>query len=308
MRKLISAVLIVGFLSVCLPCAAFSQTTPAPHPPKPATPPQKQVSSPTEPPKAAPAASPQPAPQAAQPNVGVAPEKKSDQRTYLQKAFAPENLSNWLLAIVGICGIGMAYGSLRTLIDQARATRTAADASKIAADAALLNAQAVINSERAWIATFVANNSYDLYGHPDAVPKFQLGIKNSGRTPGVVSRILLKFEKRASLDDLPPDPPLDITSILVVNNVTIVPGEDDQLFVQATIDGEEALSSDERSAVAENRLFLLAYGSVIYTDVLKPDFANPHSTAFCFVYAVASPVLHGFQVCFETPPSYRERT
>ena len=46
-----------------------------------------------------------------------------DNRSYLQKAIAPETLSNWLLAAVGICAAIMAWRTLLTLMNQTIATK-----------------------------------------------------------------------------------------------------------------------------------------------------------------------------------------
>src|ERR1700731_1938033 len=57
----------------------------------------------------------------AQPTTETKPNGKSDNRTYLQRAFAPETLVNWLLFAVGVFGVGFAWKTLRTLIEQTNA-------------------------------------------------------------------------------------------------------------------------------------------------------------------------------------------
>lgn len=182
-----------------------------------------------------------------------------------------------------------------------------AQAAKASADAALLNAQGVINAERAWITGSVGERSYRLFGNPTIVPAFELSLRNSGRTPGMVSRMAMRFEKRQTLDDLPPEPPLDITSIVELGRTLII-RDDLPISLTTPIDGGERLTPEDWAAVRDRKLFLLAYGFIEYTNVLNPNFENPHKTSFCFVYAVASPVSHGFQVCFTAPASYREAT
>ncbi len=226
-----------------------------------------------------------------------------------------------VLVVIGGFGVFYAYRTLRAIQGQLAAIKDAgiqtdqiilnaeklAQSAKASADAALLNAQGVVNAERAWITGSVGENSYRLFGNPTIIPAFELSLKNSGRTPGIVFRMAMKFEKRQTLDDLPPEPPLDISSIFEMGRTLII-RDDPAISLTAPIDGRERLTPEDWAAVRDRKLFLVVYGFIEYTNVIKPDFANPHKTSFCFAYAFANPVSHGFQACFTAPASYREVT
>jgi hypothetical protein len=220
---------------------------------------------------------------------------------------SPSSWSNWALVLVGIAGTLLALRSLGIIRQQTQHTKTAAEAAKASADAAFLSAQGIINAERAWITGSIGRESYRLYGNPSIVPEFQLTLTNSGRTPGVVSRVMMRFIKLPTLADLPPKPPLDIRHIADLGNTLIV-REERPLSITTPIEEEKALNPEEVNAVKDGKLFLLVFGFIEYTNVIKPDFANPHKAGFCFVYAVASPTSYGFQTCFTAPASYREMT
>jgi hypothetical protein len=166
----------------------------------------------------------------------------------------------------------------------------------------MLNAKAVINSERALIEGIVDEDSFRLFGNPSVVPRFWLGIKNNGRTPARIKRILMMFQKRKSLDDLPAEPDFDFLGI--ANIVHYISKEDDTFRISRTIEDDSPLSDAEVNDIREGHLFLLVYGTIEYTDILE----NIHETGFAFMYAYGSPIHHGFQTCFQVPESYRKHT
>jgi hypothetical protein len=233
-----------------------------------------------------------------QPAREPVPERKPDNGPYLQRAFAPESLVNWLLFGVGALGVGFAWKTLRTLVKQTEAT-------KIAADAALLNAKAILKSERPWVIGIVEEGTFEL-GRYNEVPKFWLGIRNTGRTAGKLTRILLKFEKRASLDGLQGiEHDLDAACICPLPFVLIVP-KDHAFKIPATIAGELPITLQESKAIGSGSLFLVAYGVIEYEDT----FENPgrHTSGFFFKYVVTDSAHHGFQICLSGPSDYLQMT
>jgi hypothetical protein len=178
-----------------------------------------------------------------------------------------------------------------------------ADAAKNNADAALLNAKAVIKSERPWITASVGDDSFRLFGNPAIVPRFWLAIKNSGRTPGKLVRVLMKFEKRYSLEDLRGiGSDLFITDICVIPYVLIAPG-DMPFKISTTIAGEKSITTEEASGIRDGKLFLVVYGVIEYEDIFDTP-EKSHKSGFFFYYAYGSPTSHGFQTYYSALPDY----
>jgi hypothetical protein len=184
-----------------------------------------------------------------------------------------------------------------------------ASAAKDGADAALLNAQAVIKSERSWITGIVGDDSFRLFGNPATVPKFWLAIKNSGRTPGKLARVLMRFETRSNLDDLRGiEHEFFFTDICPIPYVLVVPG-DLPFQISVTISGDKPLNMAEMNEVKDGKKFLVAYGVIEYEDVF--DFGSPdknHKSGFFFYYAYGGPTSHGFQTYYSVPSDYLQVT
>lgn len=99
---------------------------------------------------------------------------------YLQQAFAPEYFSNWVLTLFAVITAIVAIRTLRSINEQAKSGREAAEA-------ALLNAQAVINIERPWIfATVKKGNAQPTDENPEGAVQFKVHIENKGRTPAEI--------------------------------------------------------------------------------------------------------------------------
>jgi hypothetical protein len=215
--------------------------------------------------------------------------------------------SNW--ALVLITGIAV-WAALRTLDDlktQTRLSKIAADAAKKSADAAFVNAQAVINAERAWIIGVPAEETegVHLFGHPAHVPKCEIGIKNSGRTPGKIVTICLRFEKMTNVVVLAPEPYFGVDSIMGLGGQIVVSG-DTPLWITLAIEGGKPLSAQERIFVRDKMLHLVCWGEINYEDVLTKE---PHMTRFCCLYTYGQPhSKNGFQTAFDAPASYRTTT
>jgi hypothetical protein len=219
---------------------------------------------------------------------------------YFRRLFSAENLPNIGLFFVGVIGTVVA---ICTLIDIQKQTHN----TRVIADAALLNAKAIIKSERPWITGSVGDDAFRLFGNPTLVPRFWMAIQNSGRTPGKLVRVLMKFEKRSSLDDLRGiEHDLFITDISPMPYVLIVPNSI-PFKVALPIAGEKPLTPEEISAVRDGKLFLAVYGVIEYEDVFDiPDKA--HKSGFFFYYAYGNPTSHGFQTYYSAPPDYLQVT
>lgn len=114
------------------------------------------------------------------------PDRKSENRSFLQNAFAPEYLSNWFLFLAGVFGLIFAFRTLQALVRQTRATEIAADAAQKSADAAIRSAitteKALKLSERAEVLLERADIKFSQAGQFDSHAWLELSIKNFGRT------------------------------------------------------------------------------------------------------------------------------
>ena len=225
-----------------------------------------------------------------------------------------KEISDGLLVVFTAALVWVGWRQWRTLREHERwmqknveIVTKIASAAKDGADAALLNAQAVIKSERPWIIGSVGDDSFRLFGNPPLVPRFWLSIKNSGRTPGKLVRVLMKFEKRNSLDDLKGlEHDLDITNICPVPYVLIIPN-DIPFKISTTITGDSPITSAEEAAIRDGKLFLVSYGVIEYEDVFDaPD--KSHKMGFFFYYAYGGPTSHGFQMYYSAHPDYLQVT
>ncbi len=182
-----------------------------------------------------------------------------------------------------------------------------AEAAKKNAAAALLSAQVVIKSERSWITGSVGDESFRLFRNPAIIPKFWLAIKNSGRTPGKLVRVLVKFEKRDSLNGLR-GIEHDLTDNGLIPYVLLVPGEE-PFQIGAAITGSQPLGREEMNDIRDSKKFLVAYGVIDYEDVF--DFGFPekkHRSGFFFYYSHSGPTGPGFQTYYPAPPDYLQVT
>lgn len=182
-----------------------------------------------------------------------------------------------------------------------------ASAAKEGADAALLNAQAVIKSERPWIIGSVGDESFRLFGNPSIAPRFWLAIQNSGRTPGKLVRVLMKFEKRRSRDDLHGiENDLFHNDICPIPYVLMIPNSL-PFKVSLPIAEEQPLTTEEMNAIRDGKLFLAVYGVIEYEDIFDtPDKA--HKSGFFFYYSYGNPTSHGFQTYYSAHPDYLQAT
>ena len=107
---------------------------------------------------------------------------------YLKEAFAPEFLSNWVLAGIGAAAVIVAVITLFSIKDQATAAR--------------LNAQALIDAERAWVMAELSaygdslrtlvgegyETGHGLY-QSISVENVKLTLRNQGKTPAWIENV-----------------------------------------------------------------------------------------------------------------------
>lgn len=192
--------------------------------------------------------------------------------------------ANVLLALLGYAGILAAFSLLKKIERQTKFVETAATAAAESAQAALLNAKAILHAERPWVLITVAPS-------PSVENGFTIMATNRGRSP---ARIVAMAEQTTVVKDetlLPkvpeymasePDAP-QISIILLPGEFTSIKSfsRDD---VKGLCDTEDALWRIENW---EERIFL--YGKVVYRNLLEPEEAPDHQTAWCCRY------IHGRQ-------------
>lgn len=192
--------------------------------------------------------------------------------------------ANVVLAMLGYAGILAAMSLLKKIERQTKLVETAATAAAESAQAALHHAKAILHAERPWVLITVAPS-------PSIENGFTIMATNRGRSP---ARITAMAEQTAIVTDetqLPkvpeyaaaaPDAP-QVSIILLPGEFTSIKSfsRDD---VKGLCNTEDALWRIENW---EERIFL--YGKVIYRNLLAPDEAPDHQTAWCCRY------IHGRQ-------------
>lgn len=120
----------------------------------------------------------------------------NEQASYWEQAFAPDLLSNWVLAAFGVGGLILALVTLMKIAQQANAATVAAIAAKI-------SAEAVKTAERASIGVVAMRLDEPAANDPGAPWLITIGLTNFGHTTAHVdtATITLKRAKR-----LPPEP------------------------------------------------------------------------------------------------------
>lgn len=200
-----------------------------------------------------------------QPTHEAVPNRKAEDRPYLNRALQPEVLPNWLLFFVGCCGIYYAWKTLKSLENQAIAARDTAKAAE-------LNAQAVIDSERAWIAADPPLPPSEIAsGQPIRV--FCV-VRNRGKT---VAHVIEKGENYTiqSTPDYLPETPDYGKTIKWPEGIILAPESEYPLVRPLQVSDSETW---ER--VTRGNMVLFVFGFVKYKDAFKRE----HETRYIFRY------------------------
>lgn len=179
---------------------------------------------------------------------------KTHLKEYLRAGFAPANISNWILAALGLVGGVMAYDTLRTFKRQT---------------------DHMVNSERPWMVASIEREKIPQYDGLTMVG-FSIRCRNVGKTPAfVVSMkhhgVILPRETDLPDERLPwekfnveewPEPgiPLQPNDFLLRNNFTTW--------------------ASNPPALRHGIDWLWVYGEIVYLDGQK----NRHETRYCFLW------------------------
>ena len=190
-------------------------------------------------------------------------------------------ISNWPLVAVAVWGIVVAINTLKTLTEQTKATKIAAEATKASADA-------LIESERAWIIASPIEKSPQLgyvvfpgtpeesdYGK-DTINVFGVAIKNTGETPARLVEEAVCYKHVESLQDIPEQPIYG--DCISCNKLLLV--TQDSVATISRLQPNPLLRKTQAVAIRRGKEFLYAYGFIRYLDV----FGRIHETGFGYLY------------------------
>jgi hypothetical protein len=192
--------------------------------------------------------------------------------------------ANVLLALLGYAGMMVALSLLKKIERQGKFVETAATAAAETAQAALQHVTAILRAERPWVLVTVTPS-------PSVENGFTIIATNRGRSP---ARIVAMAAQTAIVEDETQLPGVPEYSVATPDappiSIILLPGELTSIRSFSRDDVRGLCASDgafERIENWEERVFL--YGKVVYRNLLEPDEAQNHATAWCCRY------IHGRQ-------------
>ena len=194
------------------------------------------------------------------------------------------------------------FRTLRTINRQARDMQRQTAATETAANAARDSTQALLNSERAWILADTGEIPDNFEPNPNSVEILDVRpiVRNTGRTPGWITRGFIRYYLVPGGSQLPPEPDYRGNLAEVPVNIILAPnGNIQPLHVRIP------LSIFVNVRQGNQRLYV--YGFVDYT-----DFANQtRQSRFCLEYHVPhgfDPQIRGFYMAVDVPIAYTRCT
>jgi hypothetical protein len=202
---------------------------------------------------------------------------KAHPKEYFRDAFAPANLSNWILAGLGVIGGVIAVITLVTFKRQT---------------------DHMIASERAWIKAIIHNIEILRGAPPIGVV---VGLKNGGKTPGFVFEIGNVIEILKTKESLPATPreyPPETVFRWEEPGLPLAPEDSHGKWVLKTAQDTERIFNGED--------VLWVRGYVKYHDAFSNELRETH---FCFRWIPPRPdVGINAQFLIEGPPAYHRMT
>lgn len=204
-------------------------------------------------------------------------------KEYLKAAVAPANLSNWVLAALGIVGGIVALCTLFAIKKQAHHT---------------------VTSERAWL---IIKSDMEGYRPTEGEkPVFRWSIRNTGQTVAraIETVCVYEFVTTEFLEKLPAEP--DYSLPIELNGLPVPPGD----FLHYAVNliqppqssAMEALSHGDVAVIRLRSHWLIAYGRVKYFDA----FGNERESRFCerYIWPEDGKINTGFQPFLDVPRAY----
>jgi hypothetical protein len=212
---------------------------------------------------------------------------KAHPKEYLKAAIAPANLSNWILAGLGVIGGIVALGTLLVIKRQT---------------------DHMVASERAWLIAKSAMDEYRPY--EEDKPVFYWSIINKGKTAArlIETQCVYEILNIEQLDALSPVPVYHLPTQF--NRMPLLP--EDSIIQSANLihlpqsSALDRFEDGDLKVVQIGLLFLLAYGYVKYLDA----FGNERESRFIEKYIWPSPGVrsHGFKPYLDAPSEYTKCT
>ena len=191
-------------------------------------------------------------------------EYQSRTKKYIEDAFVAGNLSNWILAGLGViggiiagCTLQVIYRQTQILKDSVVAAQTSADAAKASADIATGVSIPTLVVHEFGIGN-VGNSSLSAFFQ---CPKIKITVKNYGQTPAFLKWWSLCF----TCDELP-DIPLYLGDGIALEKIVVPPGETFNLPELASFQTQGVSIRDVEAIIRREKRFH-AYGYICYGDV-----------------------------------------
>lgn len=200
---------------------------------------------------------------------------KAHPKEYFETAFAPANLSNWILAVLGVIGAAVAVVTVFIVKRQT---------------------QHMVTSERAWVTVNPTDLHPKLYpaweqGTPFTSPQFltppvhhQLGLAmtNAGKTPAQIDELACRYIRIASMEELPAEP--EYGKFHPQGGHWVVP--DDKYYGIVDLETDSGVLYERHIQELKSRIsFLFVFGILKYRDA----FGNSRETRFGFHYEFPIP-------------------
>jgi hypothetical protein len=161
--------------------------------------------------------------------------------------------------------------------------------------------QAIRNSERALIVCNVESSALIKPPGPNEIFHCIVAVKNTGRTPAVVTEAAVSAKLTNSLSDLPKPPEYGDKERLSSGQLLLVSEDSFPLTCQTKMETAQYWE------IKQGTRFLYVHGFVRYRDT----YGRRHETRFCDYYHVSDgvqPLVEGFQKNIAAPLEYNKAT
>ncbi len=198
---------------------------------------------------------------------------------YLSKAFAPDYLSNWVLAAIAFVTAIVAIWTLLSIKEQVKSGRDAAEAAR-------LNAQAVINIERPWIDVRVTK---EFIGPTEQFEVgneyFSISLENRGRTAAEITAhsFIPEIFVVAHDSEMPVRPDDSYTVKRTTPWIIVAGGHSEaQGFSFTSVEIEDRCQKQfGRGPTDNDRIYV--FGTVRYRDLIADAKTADRETHWCYL-------------------------
>jgi hypothetical protein len=183
---------------------------------------------------------------------------------YLEEAFAAANLSNWVLAALGVAGGIIASITLRVIFNQTKILKASVAVAQKAADAADISARAAMGV--AVPVLVLQELQFEKYGNGYMglfeYPVFRIVVKNFGQSPAFLKSyaVVLSTDKVPEVPIYPSNPwPLDMHEVVEAGASYVLS--------EGRASANDSPDRAMLTALVERKSTPVVYGYVTYRDV-----------------------------------------